>query len=168
MRERIVQEPFRVGLPPVPGGYHPQMPCLVPLSRRIPGPILALVALLAMTACSRPPEGSLKELQTSQVGDLEVVLLAPAEALAQGQGFALIEFRDGNGMLVDVGTVRVTATMPMPGAPAMSGGSEIKPTPAPGRYEVVTDFSMAGTWYLQVEWNGPAGRGSAKLESRVM
>ena len=49
----------------------------------------------------------------------------------------------------------------------MSGGSEIKPTPAPGRYEVATDFSMAGTWYLQVEWNGPAGRGSARLESRV-
>ena len=126
--------------------------------------ILAAVA----TGCSRPPEGSLKELQTSQVGDLEVVLLAPAEALAQGQGFALIEFRDGHGMLVDVGTVRVTATMPMPGAPAMSGGSEIKPTPAPGRYEVATDFSMAGTWYLQVEWNGPAGRGSARLESKVM
>ncbi len=145
------------------------MPRPVPLSRRLPRPIVPLVALLAVAACSRSPEGSLKELQTSQVGDLEVVLLAPAEALRQGsQGFALLEFRDGNGMLVDVGTVRVTATMPMPGTSAMSGGSEIKPTPAPGRYEVATDFSMAGTWYLQVEWNGPAGRGSTRLESKVM
>jgi hypothetical protein len=58
--------------------------------------------------------------------------------------------------------------MLMWGAPGMSGGSEISLTPAPGRYEVVTDLSMAGTWYLQVERNGPAGRGSAKLESRVM
>ena len=140
----------------------------VPLSRRIPNRILPLIALSAMVACSRPPEGSLKQLQTSQVGDLEVVLLAPAEALARGQGFALLEFRDGNGMLVDVGRVRMTATMPMPGASAMSGGSEIKPTPAPGRYEVATDFSMAGTWFLQVEWNGPAGRGSTRLESRVL
>jgi len=144
------------------------MACPSPLSRRIPRQFVALLALLGIAACSRPPEGSLKQLQSSQVGDLEVVLLAPAEALARGQGFALLEFRDGNGMLVDVGTVRVSATMPMPGASAMSGGSEIKPTPAPGRYEVATDFSMAGTWYLQVEWIGPAGRGSTRLESRVM
>ena len=114
-----------------------------------------------------PPEGSLKELQTSQVGDLEVVLLAPAEALARGQGFALLEFRDGNGMLVDVGTVWVTATMPMPGASAMSGASEIKPTPAPGptRWPPISAWRACG--YLQVEWNGPAGRGSASREQGV-
>ena len=120
-----------------------------------------------MVACSHPPESSLKEIQKTRVGDLDVVLLSPSASLPQGQGFALLEFRDGNGMLVDVGIVRVSATMPMPGAATMSGGSEIKPTPAPGRYEVATDFSMAGAWHLQVEWNGPAGRGSARLESRV-
>ena len=138
-------------------------------SRRVWQAIGLLVGLAAVAGCSRPPDGALKELQTSRVGELEVVLLAPAEALQRGsQGFALLEFRDGNGMLVDVGTVRVTATMPMPGAPTMSGDSEIKPTPAPGRYEVTTDLSMAGTWHLQVEWNGPAGRGSTRLEPTVM
>jgi len=69
--------------------------------------------------------------------------------------------------VVDVGIVRMSATMPMPGAATMSGSSELKPTPAPGRYEVATDLSMAGAWYFQIDWNGPAGRGSARLESRV-
>ena len=128
--------------------------------------VFALVVALA-AGCSRPPEGTLKELATADAGELDVVLLAPSEALPQGPGFALLEFRDGNGMLVDVGTVRMSATMPMPGAPAMSGGSELKPTPAPGRYEVATNLSMAGAWYFQVDWNGPAGRGSTRLESSV-
>ena len=123
--------------------------------------------LVVMAGCSRPPEGTLKELARQDVGDLDVVLLAPSETLPQGSGFALLEFRDGNGMLVDVGTARVSATMPMPGAPTMAGGSELKPTPAPGRFEVATDLSMAGTWFLEVNWIGPAGQGSTRLESRV-
>jgi len=145
------------------GGYHPHMACPAPLSRRIP----SLVVLMALVACSRPPESTLKELASADAGELDVVLLAPSEALPQGPGFALLEFRDGHGMLVDVGFVRMSATMPMPGAPAMAGGSELKPTPAPGRYEVATDLSMAGAWFFQVDWNGPAGRGSTRLESNV-
>ena len=128
--------------------------------------VLAVVVVLA-AGCSRPPESSLKELATADVGELDVVLLAPSETLPQGPGFALLEFRDGHGMLVDVGMVQVSATMPMPGTAPMSGGSEIKPTPAPGRYEVATDLSMAGAWHFQVDWNGPAGRGSTRLESTV-
>jgi hypothetical protein len=128
---------------------------------------VGLVALLLMllAGCSRPPEGSLKELQTMRVGELDVVLLSLSDALPQSNGFALLEFRDRNGMLVDVGTVKVSATMPMPGAPTMTGASEIKPTPAPGRYELSTTFSMAGMWHLNVEWIGPAGQGSTRLET---
>ena len=148
------------------GGYHPEMSGHAPLSPRIRNHVI-LVVLMALGGCSRPPESSLKELQKARVGDLEVVLLSPSASLQPGQGFALLEFRDGNGMLVDVGTVRVSATMPMAGSSPMTGGSEIKPTPAPGRYEVATDFGMAGTWHLDVEWNGPAGRGATRLESRV-
>ena len=48
-----------------------------------------------------------------------------------------------------------------------AGGSEVKPTPAPGRYEIATDFSMAGSWNLAVEWDGPKGRGSARLRGTV-
>ena len=152
-------ESAKVDQPPLP--FFPGGSCLSGFGSA------ALVLVKLIVACSRPPESSLKELQKAQVGDLEVVLLSPSASLPQGQGFALLEFRDGHGMLVDVGIVRMSATMPMPGAATMSGSSELKPTPAPGRYEVATDLSMAGAWYFQIDWNGPAGRGSARLESRV-
>ena len=126
-----------------------------------------MVAALCLMACGSAPQGSMRELQRASAGANEVVLLAPSDALPRGPGFAILEFRTSNGGLVDVGTVKVSATMPHPGSEPMRGGSEVKPTPAPGRYEIVTDFSMAGTWDLAIEWDGPAGRGSARLPGTV-
>jgi hypothetical protein len=128
-------------------------------------PLLGAVSLVA--ACSSAPEGSMKELERANAGELEVVLLAPSETLTQGQGFAILEFRDASGSLVDVGRVKVASTMPHPGAEPMIGGSEVKPTPAPGRYEIATSFSMAGSWFFAIEWDGPKGRGSARLQGTV-
>lgn len=126
-----------------------------------------LVVLVCGAACGEAPQGAMRELQSVRAGDLDVVLLAPSEALPQGKGFAILEFRDSRGNLVNVGAVKVGATMPHPGAEPMIGGSEVKPTPAPGRYEIATDFSMAGSWNLAVEWDGPKGRGSARLSGMV-
>ena len=129
------------------------------------------VAIVAMTvvslACSRTPQGSMKEVQRAKAGDLELVLLGQSDALAQGKGFAILEFHDASGSLVDVGTVKVNATMPMAGMAPMIGGTEVKPTPAPGRYELATDFSMAGSWQLAVEWDGPKGHGTARMPGTV-
>ena len=125
------------------------------------------VAAALVTACGGAPEGTMRELQRARAGGLEVVLLAPADALPQGQGFAILEFRESNGALVNVGTVRVSATMPHPGAETMVGRSDVKPTPAPGRYEIATDLSMAGSWQIAIEWDGPKGRGSARLPGTV-
>ena len=124
-------------------------------------------ATALVAACSTPPQGSMKELQRLDAGALELVLLAPSDALAQGKGFAILEFRDASGSLVDVGAVKVNATMAMAGTSPMIGGSEVKPTPAPGRYEIATDFSMAGSWELAVEWDGPKGHGSARMPGTV-
>jgi hypothetical protein len=63
--------------------------------------------------------------------------------------------------------VKVSATMPHPGAETMVGRSDVKPTPAPGRYEISTDFSMAGSWFFAIEWEGPRGRGSLRLPGTV-
>lgn len=109
----------------------------------------------------------MRELQRVKADALEVVLLAPSDALAKGKGFAILEFHDTNGSLVDVGMVKVNATMSMAGMAPMIGGSEAKPTPAPGRYELATDFSMAGSWQLAIEWDGPKGRGSARMPGTV-
>ena len=130
---------------------------------------MALVAIVMLvSACgSRAPQGSMKEIQRTKAGDLEVVLLGQSDALPQGKGFAILEFHDASGSLVDVGAVKVNATMPMAGMAPMIAGSEVKPTPAPGRYEIATDFSMAGSWQLAVEWDGPKGHGTARMPGTV-
>ena len=122
---------------------------------------------MVVVACNQAPPNSMKEIQRAKAGALELVLLGPSEALPQGKGFAILEFHDGSGSLVDVGAVKVNATMAMAGMSPMIGGSEVKPTPAPGRYEIATDFGMAGTWQLAVEWDGPKGHGSARMPGTV-
>ena len=134
---------------------------------RTAGWIAATAIAMMASACSQAPQGSMKEIQRTKSGALELVLLSPSDALTQGKGFAILEFHDGTGSLVDVGAVKVNATMTMAGMSPMIGGSEVKPTPAPGRYEIATDFSMAGTWQLAVEWDGPKGHGSARLPGTV-
>ena len=130
--------------------------------------IATVAIVVVVTACdSSAPESSMKELQRTKAGALDVVLLAPSDALPQGKGFAILEFRDSSGGLVNVGTVKVNATMPMAGMSPMIGGSDVKPTPAPGRYEIATDFSMAGSWQLAIEWDGPRGRGAARMAATV-
>ena len=128
----------------------------------------ATVAAIALvTACSSPPQGSMRELSRTSAGAVDLVLLAPSEAIERGTSFAILEFHDSSGSLVDVGRVTVRASMPHPGAEPMAGGSEVKPTPAPGRYEIATDLTMAGTWDMAIDWDGPRGRGSAKLAAKV-
>ncbi len=56
--------------------------------------------------------------------------------------------------------------MPMAGAP-MLGSIEVKRTSVAGRYEAVTDLSMAGTWRITIEWRGPAGTGSVTFTASV-
>jgi hypothetical protein len=129
--------------------------------------VLAAVVLAVSGCGGTPPQGSLKELQRTKAGALDVVLLAPSDALPQGKGFAILEFHGAGGALVDVGTVKVNATMPMAGMAPMIAGSDVKPTPAPGRYEISTDFSMAGSWQIAVEWDGPHGHGSARFPGVV-
>ena len=126
-----------------------------------------IAVVVSLASCRQAPQGAMKELQSVEAGGLDVVLLAPSDALQQGKSFAILEFRDGSGNLVNVGAVKVSATMPMGSGPLMTGGTDVKPTPAPGRYEIATDFSMAGSWNLAVEWEGPKGRGSARLPGTV-
>src|SRR5204863_9263536 len=100
---------------------------------------IAMTAIaLVVAACSQAPQNAMKEIQRTKAGALELVLLGPSDALPQGKGFAILEFRDASGSLVDVGTLKVNATMAMAGMSPMIGGTEVKPTPAPGRYEIAT------------------------------
>ena len=96
-----------------------------------------------------------------------MVLLSPTGALRQGRNTFTMEFRRaGTTTLVDVGTVRATANMAMPGM-VMSSGLQVVVTNVPGRYSAAAEFGMAGAWPITIEWDGAAGKGSINFEGAV-
>jgi hypothetical protein len=100
-------------------------------------------------------------------GNLEILLLSPTGTLQQGRSTFSIEFHAADGgALVDVGTVRGSANMPMPGM-VMPSGMQVHPGSVPGRYEATAEFGMAGAWPMSLEWDGPNGHGSASFEGNV-
>lgn len=128
-----------------------------------------VISLLAM-ACSRvgTPTESLRELAKSRAGNLDVVLLTADEGLTTGKDTVTVEFRESpDGGLVDVGMVKANATMPMTGMSPMFGPVDVEPTGVPGRYVATSELSMAGEWRISLEWDGPAGRGSATFSAMV-
>jgi hypothetical protein len=126
---------------------------------------LIVVVILASAACQGKTAGSdLKEVKRVHSGDLDVVLLSKDGKLSHGKDAVTIEFRKGD-TLVDVGTVTVGAAMVMAGMPPMLGSVFLEKGDTPGRYKADTDLSMSGGWQLKLEWNGPAGRGSATMQA---
>jgi Cu(I)/Ag(I) efflux system membrane protein CusA/SilA len=116
---------------------------------------------------SPPGRADTGVIQTLRSGDLEIVLRSQAGALRQGRNAFLIEFRRAtNDALVDVGTVRATGNMSMPGM-VMSSGLQVTPTNVPGQYAATAEFGMAGAWQMAIEWNGPAGQGSVNFQGSV-
>ena len=132
-----------------------------------PGSAAAFALVLAVTSCSqRGAESDLLEIARVQSGGLNVVLLSNDGTLSNGKDALTIEFRRGD-TLVDVGTVKAAATMPMAGLPAMQGSIFLNRGDVPGRYTAETDLSMSGGWQLRLEWDGPAGKGNAVFNATV-
>jgi len=105
-------------------------------------------------------------VQTLRSGDIEIVLLTPTGTLRSGRTTFTIEFRSPSGALLEMGSVRVAANMPMPGM-VMPGNVQVSPADAPGRYTATAEFGMAGAWPIRIDWNGPSGQGSVTLEGSV-
>jgi Cu(I)/Ag(I) efflux system membrane protein CusA/SilA len=106
-------------------------------------------------------------VQTIRAGDLDITLLSPTGTLRQGRNSFTFEFRrTGTTTLADVGIVRASANMPMPGM-VMSSGLQVTPTGVPGRYAAIAEFGMAGAWPMAIEWRGPAGHGSVNFQGGV-
>src|SRR4051812_10310964 len=129
-----------------------------------------ILLTLVLSACSstKPAAPKLTELQRTKSGSLEVVLLAPGDALPAGKSQPTLEFQAGaDHHLVDVGAVKASATMSMPGMSPMLGSVFVNKTDTAGRYTVDADLGMTGTWRLTVEWDGPAGKGSATFPGTV-
>jgi Cu(I)/Ag(I) efflux system membrane protein CusA/SilA len=137
--------------------------------------IVAVVALTSLVVWrARGPgstgaidPGAAGVVQTLRAGDLDIVLLSSTGALRQGRNSFTIEFRrTGTTTLADVGAVRASATMTMPGM-VMPGGLQVAPTGVPGRYAATAEFGMAGTWQMAIEWTGPSGQGSVSFQGGV-
>jgi hypothetical protein len=106
-------------------------------------------------------------LETVRADDLVITLSKADGALRQGTNAFRIEFRSARtNQLVDVGTVMLGAAMTMPGM-VMTSPTAITPTGQAGVYDATGEYSMAGSWQMTLEWNGPAGRGSASFDGEV-
>ena len=129
--------------------------------------VMLLVATVAMGCGHGNDAATLTELQRVRSGALDVVLLSPRDGLRHGKDTFAIEFRStSGGNLIDVGNVKGSANMPMPGT-AMFGSIDVKRTDVAGRYEANSDFGMAGTWRMTIQWQGPAGQGSVTFAGTV-
>jgi hypothetical protein len=131
--------------------------------------ILPLLAALLGASCGYTTSigTELTELQRVQSGNIEVVLLAPTEALKQTRNYCTLEFRTGaDHQLVDVGLVKVRTTMTMEGQPMDGFVTEVKRV-GTGRYEVQMVMAMTGTWRIGIDWDGASGQGSATFETVV-
>jgi hypothetical protein len=126
---------------------------------------LLLIIIALQLGCGGKTSATMTELQQIKSGGLDIVLLSPRDALHHGQDTFTIEFRS-NGNLVDAGNVRATANMPMPGMP-MFGNIQVHRNDTPGRYTATSEFEMAGTWRMALEWEGPAGKGSVTFSGTV-
>ena len=118
---------------------------------------IVLFTIISVVGGCKKSDDQLAEWQRAKSGGLDVVLLSPSGGPRHGRDTLVLEFRSAaDGKLVDVGDVRVTATMPMTGMP-MIGSMDVTRTSTAGRYAVVCQLEMAGTWRITIRWqNGSA------------
>jgi Cu(I)/Ag(I) efflux system membrane protein CusA/SilA len=142
--------------------------------RWVPAAVVLVAAIAAggwwlreRTSAAPQPEQSGAVLQTVRAGDLAITLSNPTGGLRQGSNNFRIEFRSTRtNAPVNVGDVRLNAAMAMPGM-TMAGTTTVTPGDRPGVYEAKGEFAMSGSWDMTLEWNGPAGRGSAAFKGSV-
>jgi len=141
-------------------------------------PIVAILALATLSGSAliwwqlhrrptldhAPPAGQV--VLRLHAEPLDITLVSPTGTLRQGRNAFGFEFRDARGRLVDVGDVRASGNMPMPGM-VMSSGLRVRRTAIAGRYDATAEFGMAGAWHMTLEWNGSAGHGSINFEGAV-
>ncbi len=93
-------------------------------------------------------------------------LLAREGGLRKGENDLLMEFRDRNGQLVDVGDVDFTIDMNMPGM-VMRGGGSMQKTATAGQYRAKVKADMAGDWNAKIFFQGPRGQGQQSFSVPV-
>ncbi|PYK98691.1 MAG: hypothetical protein DME32_13845 [Verrucomicrobia bacterium] len=132
--------------------------------------IVALITILYIGKFAwqkfRPAVDSGRPFVTQTVNDLTVNFLSRTGSLRKGDNDVVIEFRDRNGQLVDVGNVKFDMDMNMPGMQMHSGGT-IERTNTPGRYRAKIKIDMSGDWSAKISFDGPSGQGQQSFSLTV-
>src|SRR5436309_2423318 len=132
--------------------------------------IIAMIAIFYGGKCAwqrfRPTQISSAPFLTQNINDLTVNFAGREGALRQSSNEVLIEFRDHNGQLVDVGNVKFDLDMNMPGM-QMHSGSKIERTNTPGRYRAKIKIDMSGDWSAKISFEGPHGKAERSFSLTV-
>ena len=78
----------------------------------------------------------------------------------------VVDVRDRNRQLVDVGNVKFDIDMNMPGM-QMHSGSTIERTNTPGRYRAKIKIDMSGDWNAKISFDGPRGKAERSFSLTV-
>ena len=111
---------------------------------------------------------TLKTIQTHKTQDLVITLQSASGQWTQGKNTFVLAFTSPETQQpVDVGTVTLSTSMPMPGMTPMLAGATLSRDAAPGRYLGTISFPDRGARQVTVTWDGPAGKGSTRFSVPV-
>ena len=109
-----------------------------------------------------------KVIMTHKAKDLVITLLSESGQWSQGQNAFVLEFTsEATKEPVDAGKVTLNTAMPMPGMSPMIAGAKLTPDKVPGRYLGTISFPDRGARQVTINWDGPAGKGSAQFSVPV-
>lgn len=136
------------------------------MTRRIAGVVLGALILTGLGATVA--SAAAKVIATHKTRDLQITLSSESGQWAPGDNAFVLEFASAKTRQpVDVGTVSLSASMAMPGMAPMVTGATLSADKTPGRYIGKISFPDRGTREVRVRWEGPAGKGSARLSVPV-
>ena len=131
--------------------------------------LITLVAglLICGGITASAPAAELKPIQTQKTKDAVITLANEAGQLKVGKNTFVLTFTDAAGKPIDAGTVTFETTMTMPGMAPMLAGATLARDSTPGRYLGTITFSDAGARQVNLRWDGPAGKGTARFSVPV-
>ena len=128
--------------------------------------VLAVLVAGAIGASAWAAE--LKAIGTATAKDVVVTLLSESGQWAAGPNSFVIEFVSAKTKQpLDVGRVSLSTSMAMRGMAPMKKSATVTPDKTPGRYLARISFPDVGAREVTINWDGPAGKGSAQFSVNV-